>query len=120
MLRRYLAHREDERFRTALAGIRAASASRFYAHAGLFNGRAGLALALADEAAEAAGAQARDQVRRLAWHAVGHGGGLAFPGDQLHRLSADLATGGAGVLLAIGAAYGERAAHLPFLGPRAL
>jgi predicted Ser/Thr protein kinase len=125
VLRRYLAHREDERFRAALAGIRAASASRFYAHAGLFNGRAGLALALADEASgrgeasAAAEAAAREQVRRLAWHAVGHGGELAFPGDQLHRLSADLATGGAGVLLAIGAAYGERSAHLPFLGPRA-
>ncbi|HTJ69290.1 MAG TPA: class III lanthionine synthetase LanKC [Actinospica sp.] len=135
VLRRYLTHRDDERFRAAAGAIRRASASRFYAQSGLFAGRAGLALALADEQAWSAariaageqlltdedgcGAQAFDQARRLAWHAVGHRGRLAFPGDQLHRLSADLATGGAGVLLAIGAVLGEPGAHLPFLGPRA-
>lgn len=132
VLRRYLTHRGDEEFRTALTAIRRASASRFYAQAGLFNGRAGLALALADEqgwsaarvpavadaASDERGEAARDQMRRLAWHAVGYRGALAFPGDQLHRLSADLATGSAGVLLGIGAVLGERSAHLPFLGPR--
>jgi predicted Ser/Thr protein kinase len=134
VLRRYLTHRDDEQFRGALTAIRRASASRFYAQAGLFNGRAGMALALADEhawsaariaaggqppAADGADRQALDQLRRLAWHAVGYRGSLAFPGDQLHRLSADLATGGAGVLLAAGAVHGEPGAHLPFLGPRA-
>jgi hypothetical protein len=58
-------------------------------------------------------------MRRLTWHAVGYRGGLAFPGDQLHRLSTDLATGSAGVLLALGAVLGERPAHLPFLDPPA-
>lgn len=63
------------------------------------------------------GPDALAQVARLAWHAVDRAGALAFPGDQLHRLSADLATGSAGVLLALGAVHGRRPAHLPFLGP---
>jgi hypothetical protein len=44
-------------------------------------------------------------------------GHLAFPGNQLLRLSMDLATGTAGVLLALGAALHGGRAHLPFLGP---
>ncbi len=56
-------------------------------------------------------------VSRLAWHAMTYEGHLAFPGDQLLRLSMDLATGSAGVLLALGAAFGEKPAHLPFLDP---
>jgi hypothetical protein len=58
-----------------------------------------------------------DHVRRLDWHAMSYRGHLAFPGDQLLRLSMDLATGTAGVLLAAGAALHDTAAHLPFLGP---
>lgn len=214
--RRYLRHRADPEFTAALAGIDAAANSRFYAQAGLFNGRAGLVLALAEArhaaetpavpaqrspgqagaqfapveqtsherawrghtpeapgrspadsgavharasateygavstarhtpgaefgTANAAGAPKADeasaagpgpwarrrdgagdavagQVRRLAWHAVGHGGALAFPGDQLHRLSTDLATGSAGVLLALGAALHDAQAGLPLTAP---
>jgi hypothetical protein len=44
-------------------------------------------------------------------------GHLAFPGDQLLRLSMDLASGTAGVLLALGAALHDGPVHLPFLGP---
>jgi hypothetical protein len=58
-----------------------------------------------------------DQVRRLSWHALSHRGQLAFPGDQMLRLSTDLATGSAGVLLALGAAQHDELVHLPFLGP---
>jgi len=177
--RRYLAHREDEGLRRALEAIHPACTSRFYAQSGLFAGRAGLLLALADADSRLAaghapgagtpppgtapraaatpgravpglpprrgtllpgtaahrlahtgpgapapgpgqpprgGPDALDQLRRLTWHAVDYRGTLAFPGDQLHRLSADLATGAAGVLLALGAVLGERPAHLPFLG----
>lgn len=131
VIRRYLAHRDDEPLRQALQAIEKACTSRYYAQAGLFNGRAGMALTLADadpcepfrprNAAHAAslprgGAEALDQARRLSWHAVGYEGQLAFPGDQLHRLSMDLATGSAGVLLALGAVLGPNPAHLPFLG----
>lgn len=44
-------------------------------------------------------------------------GHLAFPGDQMMRLSMDLNTGTAGCLLALGAALGEQPAALPFLPP---
>jgi tRNA A-37 threonylcarbamoyl transferase component Bud32 len=48
---------------------------------------------------------ALDRHRRLlALHQISYQGHLAFPGDQLLRLSADLATGSAGVLLALGTA----------------
>jgi hypothetical protein len=159
--RRYLVHREDALLRRAIAAITLACTSRFYAQAGLFAGRAGVLLALADAdlspawrtplpaappggtagadgavpgapaaagpagrhapaAPPRGGPDAQAQVRRLAWHAVDRAGALAFPGDQLHRLSADLATGAAGVLLALGAVHARRPAHLPFLGPPGL
>ncbi|MGW2787305.1 class III lanthionine synthetase LanKC [Streptomyces populi] len=55
---------------------------------------------------------ALDRHRRLlALHQISYQGHLAFPGDQLLRLSADLATGSAGVLLALGTAL----AGTPFL-----
>jgi hypothetical protein len=55
------------------------------------------------------------QVRRLGWHRVAYQGHLAFPGEQLLRLSMDLASGAAGVLLALGAAVHEHPIGLPFL-----
>ncbi|HEX7301554.1 class III lanthionine synthetase LanKC [Lentzea sp.] len=84
-------------------------------------GRAGLMATLAhavrhrpDERLE----RVVDQHRRaLGWHAVRHGGGLAFPGMQLRRLSMDLNTGGAGVLLALASTV-DPIPPLPFLGSR--
>ena len=46
----------------------------------------------------------RRHMRLLSWHALPYQGCLAFPGDQLARLSTDLATGAAGILLALHAA----------------
>jgi serine/threonine protein kinase len=57
------------------------------------------------------------QLQRLAWHAMPYHGQLAFPGEQLLRLSMDLATGTAGVLLAVAAARPDEPATLPFLAP---
>jgi hypothetical protein len=112
---RFLPHRPTAAFAEAAAKIRIAAQSAFYAQAGLFNGRAGMILYLA-------GQNQRDphvvaQVRRLAWHAVRYEGGLAFPGDMLFRLSMDLGTGTAGVLLALAAALAPGGAAMPFLGP---
>ncbi|MCK2213640.1 class III lanthionine synthetase LanKC [Actinomadura sp. ATCC 31491] len=113
VLRRYLRHRHDARFARALAGIRRVARSGFFVQPGLFSGRAGAVLALADDPEHGP-----EQARRLAWHALPHRGGLAFPGEQLLRLSADLATGAAGVLLALAAAQHRRPASLPFLDER--
>ena len=116
----YLAYREDEQFAQAAEQIRAAARSGFYVGAGLFSGRAGMMLYLSRGLAPGAGREdpvVTGHVRRLDWHALSYQGHLAFPGDRLMRLSMDLATGTAGVLLGLGAALHDGPVHLPFLGP---
>jgi len=109
---RFLPHRPLASFAEASAAIRDAARSVYYAQAGLFSGRAGMILYLAGEDPHASA-----QIRRLAWHAMPYGDGIAFPGDQLLRLSMDLGTGTAGILLALAAAAAPLGAELPFLGP---
>ena len=112
------AHRRNAAFTDAAGAIRLAACSGLYAQAGLFNGRAGMLAYLAgarDESGQEAGRRvASAHVDRLAWHAVRYGGGLAFPGDMLFRLSMDLGTGTAGVLLGTAAALAPCGAALPF------
>ena len=74
----------------------------------------GLGPAGSDRGREAAAREIGTQVERLAWHAVRYGGGLAYPGDMLLRLSMDLGTGTAGVLLGTAAALAPHGATLPF------
>jgi tRNA A-37 threonylcarbamoyl transferase component Bud32 len=112
----FLAHRAHEGLSAAAAKIRLAAMSGFYAQAGLFNGRAGMIACLAGGRARGEHARAaREQASRLGWHAVRYAGGLAFPGDMLFRLSMDLGTGTAGVLLGTAAALAPHGAALPFL-----
>lgn len=116
----YLARRWDEEFAEASVAIRRAAESRLYVQSGLFAGRAGILLYLAGRSpAPDDDPQVAAQLRRLAWHAIPFGGGVAFPGDQLLRLSMDLATGTAGILLAVGAALHDRPVHLPLVAPTA-
>jgi tRNA A-37 threonylcarbamoyl transferase component Bud32 len=114
----FTAHRRNEAFADAARAIRLAASSGFYAQPGLFNGRAGMIAYLSgtrDESEQdAAGPVVGTQVDRLAWHAVRYAGGLAFPGDMLLRLSMDLGTGTAGVLLGTAAALAPGGAALPF------
>jgi class III lanthionine synthetase len=114
----YLAYRDDEQFAQAAGPIHRASQYTLYIYPNLLWGRAGMLLYNAR--LRAAGMGGRDEfiadhVRRLAWHAMEYEGHLAFPGEQLLRLSMDLATGTAGVLLGLGAALHEDPVHLPFL-----
>ncbi|QNP67126.1 class III lanthionine synthetase LanKC [Streptomyces genisteinicus] len=116
----YLLHRRDDALDTARREILRAAQATFYAQPALFRGTAGMVLHLARTDAGGPGTTARDvrrQVDCLTWHAMSYQGHLAFPGEQMMRLSMDLATGTAGVLLALAAALGERSAHLPFLPP---
>jgi hypothetical protein len=113
----FLAHRHISRFEQADGGIRTAASSAYYAQPGLLRGRAGMMLYLAR--GQAGGQAARDprvaaHVRRLEWHAIGYRGGIAFPGETLFRLSMDLATGTAGVLLGLAAALSPGGGSLPF------
>ncbi|MEU4425043.1 class III lanthionine synthetase LanKC [Actinoplanes sp. NPDC024001] len=113
VLDRYLRHRPDQRFQDASAAIARSARSPMYVQPGLFAGRAGIVAYLAGRHDPEMVAQ----VRRLSWHALPYGGGLAFPGAQLLRLSMDLATGTAGVLLAMAMVRHERPVTLPFLDP---
>ena len=119
ILDRYLALRDDDEFAIAGKGIAVAAQSEFYIEPGLFSGRAGMILYLSRQ--QASGTAISDpvvagHVRRLDWHAIDYDGRLAFPGEQLLRLSMDVASGTAGVLLALGAAMHDQPVHLPFLG----
>ncbi|GAA2439705.1 class III lanthionine synthetase LanKC [Streptomyces macrosporus] len=112
----YLVHRPDEEeFTRARRNILPAARSRYYAEPGLFEGRAGMILHLARAGAPRADVDAH--IAALGWYAVPYEGELAFPGDQMMRISMDLATGTAGCLLALGAARAEHPASLPFLPP---
>ncbi|PRX44563.1 protein kinase-like protein [Prauserella shujinwangii] len=93
----------------------------FVVHPGLLLGRCGLLVTLAAAHRRRPDADVASVVdmhlSRLRLHAVPFGpGGLAFPGNQLLRLSMDVATGGAGVLLALAAVQDGHGEALPFLG----
>ncbi|MGA4837874.1 hypothetical protein [Streptomyces sp. G45] len=129
-LRALLRHRPDEGRAAVLAAVRHTSRALYVRNAGLLRGRAGgIAVLAATDSADSAHAcddprgrgdqdAVRTQVRRLAWYARGYQGHLAFPGFRMRRLSADLATGAAGVLLALDSALGEGGPVLPYLDPR--
>jgi tRNA A-37 threonylcarbamoyl transferase component Bud32 len=120
VLDEFLAHRVDERFSAAGAAIRRGMRLPFLTQSGLFNGRAGILAYLAGRYQPGRAWADPDvalHVRNLSWHALSYQGHLAFPGDQLYRLSMDLATGAAGVLLGLGAALHEDPVALPLMGP---
>ncbi|TDU90494.1 protein kinase-like protein [Kribbella voronezhensis] len=114
VLERYLRHRPDEELAATLADLRRVTHCSYYVQPGLFMGRAGLLLTAAALAEPQDTLD--DLVNGLGWHAMPFAGGLTYPGNQLLRLSMDLATGSAGVLLALGAALHEQPVSLPFLG----
>ncbi|MFF8387808.1 class III lanthionine synthetase LanKC [Streptomyces kanasensis] len=116
----FAAHRTDERFERARGEIVRAAQATFYAQPGLFRGAAGMVLYLSRTTTPGPGTHPSDvrrQIDALARHAVPYQGHLAFPGEQMMRLSMDLATGTAGCLLALGSAATDGRAHLPFLPP---
>ncbi len=115
VLREFLRHRADSAFESASASIRRAAEPEFVICSGLFNGRAGLITFLT--AVGGADAVVDRHVSRLAWHVLSYRGDVAFPGDQLMRLSMDLATGSAGVLHALSGALDRDGPTLPFLTP---
>jgi class III lanthionine synthetase len=116
----FLAVREDEQLADAAVRIRRAAESQFYIEPGLFYGRAGMILYLSRKLPIGGGASdpvVAGHIQRLGWHALSYEGNLAFPGEHLLRLSMDLASGTAGVLLAVGAALHDQPVSLPFLEP---
>ncbi|MGW3038942.1 class III lanthionine synthetase LanKC [Kitasatospora sp. NPDC001159] len=92
-----------------------AGAVRVVVQGGLFNGRAGLAYVLSRIADRLPHwrAEVREQLRLLELHLAPHRDGRVLHGDQLIRLSTDLATGSAGALLALEAAKSPGRCLLP-------
>ncbi|RZS38839.1 protein kinase-like protein [Herbihabitans rhizosphaerae] len=116
VLDEYLRRCPDEHFALANRGVEMAARSTMYILPGLFTGRAGVVLYLAGRSpSPVTDPLVAKQVRALAWHALPYGGGMAFPGTALLRLSMDLATGTAGVLLAMGAALHDQPVRAPLL-----
>jgi tRNA A-37 threonylcarbamoyl transferase component Bud32 len=101
-----------------LGRLRRALMAEFVIQPGLMLGRAGLLGALAAgqrRDPDPLVARAIDQhLEWLAVHAVPYHGHVAFPGRHLLRLSMDVATGGAGVLLALASTL-DGVQLLPFL-----
>ncbi|MFC6085874.1 class III lanthionine synthetase LanKC [Sphaerisporangium aureirubrum] len=104
-LTRYQAAVPGERIAAALPRVLADTAKTYCGVPGLYPGLAGLAFALADHAeitGDAACAHAAlDAARGLVKYAVPDGHGVRFLGDGSLRFSAELWSGGAGVLLAL-------------------
>jgi hypothetical protein len=115
VLERYLRHRPSDELSAMLHELKRVTHCSFYVQPGLFMGRAGLLLTAAALGEDKDTVD--DLVYGLGWHAMPFEGGLAYPGNQLLRLSMDLATGSAGVLLALGTALHDAPVSLPFLGP---
>jgi len=116
VLDEYLTRRHDEQFAEASKGAELAARSPMYILTGLFSGRAGI-LYYRARRSPVTDPQVARQIRNLAWHALPYGEGMAFPGNEMLRLSMDLATGTAGVLLALGAALHEQPVTIPLLSP---
>ncbi|MGV9381918.1 class III lanthionine synthetase LanKC [Nonomuraea sp. NPDC003707] len=121
VLDRYLACRPDSELEADLAAILQATRSSLYLLSGLFHGTAGMVLCNASHGSGDAQVVA-EQVAGLDWQVLDWRGHIAFPGSHSLRLSMDLATGSAGVLLALAAAQAattepKRRLSLPFLLP---
>ncbi|MCK1816780.1 class III lanthionine synthetase LanKC [Streptomyces sp. XM4011] len=117
----YLAHAPGSapEFAGVRAGIVRAARSRFDTQPGLFQGRAGFLWHLHRTSAPGVPDGELDhQLTALARLRLAYGGGVAFPGQQMLRLSMDLATGTAGCLLALASVLSTRPAAVPFLPPR--
>jgi hypothetical protein len=111
--REYLTLAEDAELAAFTAAVLPGCAPEFVREPGLFHGRAGIAAMLHQLSAPGApsgtatpdAAVTREllsgQLRRMAWYALLRDEGLLIPGGRLRRCSADLATGAAGVLLAL-------------------
>ncbi|WP_203885535.1 class III lanthionine synthetase LanKC [Planotetraspora kaengkrachanensis] len=118
VLGEFLRYRADPELSAARQRLDRAARSLFHRQPGLFTGRAGALAYLCRDRAGGWGLEdpeAGRQLAALSWHSMTYQGHLAFPGEHLLRLSMDLATGTAGVLLAVGAALHGEPVGLPFL-----
>jgi serine/threonine protein kinase len=120
VLREYLRYREDAELSAAVESVLRACPAVFVLQPGLHQGRAGLIALLSLLGTPADRGAVMDHVRTLGWHALFHQGHLVFPGAGLRRVSMDLATGSAGILLALQAAFTGAGCVVPCLDAETL
>lgn len=109
----YVRHHRNTYWTRIHQGIRSGLDTELLLAGGLFNGHAGVLYSRTH-----LGTDPGPHLRSLGVHAVCFRGRPAFALDERRRLSMDLATGAAGVLLAVHrAAVGHSTAALPFLSP---
>ncbi|MCM2391893.1 class III lanthionine synthetase LanKC [Streptomyces albipurpureus] len=101
-LHAYVRHREDAHFAGLLDRVRAGLNAELMLAPGLMNGHAGLLYALA--CLDGSETARQTQLRALRLHAIRLRDRTGFALDGMLRLSTDLATGTAGVLVAVHAA----------------
>ncbi|MER7698923.1 MULTISPECIES: class III lanthionine synthetase LanKC [unclassified Streptomyces] len=115
--RAYLARHEAPALAALLPGVHRGCTNEFVREPGLFTGRAGLVATARQLERGPAGAGVLASVGNLSWHLIADGDRLLVPGAGLRRCSADLATGAAGLLLALhflaGAEAGATSAGAP-------
>ncbi|TKK87004.1 hypothetical protein FDA94_19655 [Herbidospora galbida] len=117
-----LRHRRRDDLLTSLDGLRRAGHAEFHICPMVFYGTAGQMGFLNHLRDHYPGDPTLDGLiavkrERLKLHMVGLRGEVAFPGDQLMRLSMDFGTGAAGILHALAALRDPSLELLPFLRP---
>ncbi|MDQ3765147.1 MAG: class III lanthionine synthetase LanKC [Actinomycetota bacterium] len=120
VLQQFLTLREDEDLVLAHERARRTCRAESAIFPGLFTGYAGqlACAALTSQGPPLLDTAVRSHLRALSQHAQSYRGRLAFPGEQLFRLSTDMATGAAGVLLALRVVFEHRPDLLPFIDTR--
>lgn len=117
---RYLATTGDDRVAAAIPGLLTGLNCSFTHYGGLFDGMAGLGLALHDHGRrhgdQASLDRAKTVAQRLFLYAVPHRTGTYVPGEHALRLSGDLWFGSAGVLTALAGVLGDHPDPLFALG----
>jgi hypothetical protein len=109
---RYLATTGDDRVAAAIPGLLTGLNCSFTHYGGLFDGMAGLSLALHDHGRrhgdQASLDRAKTLAQRLFLYAVPHETGTYVPGEHALRLSGDLWFGSAGVLTVLAGVLDDR------------
>jgi serine/threonine protein kinase len=113
-------HAPDAECVAKMPDLLSSCTGEFVVHPGLMLGRMGLVATLSQATRRKPDSVLDHAIERhlaaLAWHAIPYQNGLAFPGYQLRRLSMDLVTGSAGVLLTLASTVDRIGSMLPFLG----
>lgn len=119
-LTEYLKHRDSHDLTAGLESAKSAARVPFGISPGILHGRSGMLYSLVVDGVHKNDTVIAAQVRDLWKYAIPFESGMAFPGDNLLRLSMDLGSGTAGVLLALESAETGTDLLAPILGGKVM